>query len=153
MSQSTDPARSRAGDAMLGLALEITATFFRLRAAGKKVGAVTPAGGGILGLMRSLEIEGPQTVPALARSRPVARQHIQHLANEAAQQGLIEFIDNPAHKRSKLLRLTGEGRQFYAELMGRMATLAENLASDMEADEIESAAAVLRRLRGKLEQV
>ncbi len=153
MNRSDDPAPSRAGAAMLALALEITATFFRLRAAGKKVGAVTPSGGGILGLLRSLALEGPQPVPALARSRPVARQHIQRLANEAAADGLIEFIGNPAHKRSKLLRLTGEGERFYAELMGRLATLAENLAGGMEADEIESAAAVLRRLRGKLQQI
>ena len=153
MSPSDDPARSHAGEAMLGLVMEITATFFRLRAAGKKVGAVTPSGGGILGLLRSLAVEGPQTVPALARSRPVARQHIQRLANEAAAEGLIEFIGNPAHKRSKLLRLTGEGERFYAELMGRMASLAEALADDMEADEIESAAAVLRRLRAKLQQI
>ena len=105
----------------MALAMEITATFFRLRAAGKRIGAVTPSGGGILGMLRSLTLEGPQTVPQIARSRPVARQHIQRLANEAEAEGLIEFVDNPAHRRSKLMRITPKGETTYGELMGRMA--------------------------------
>ncbi len=134
----------------MALAMEITATFFRLRAAGKRVGAVTPSGGGILGMLRSLSLEGPQTVPQIARSRPVARQHIQRLANEAEAEGLIEFIDNPAHRRSKLMRITPKGETTYGELMGRMAALSEELASGMDAGAIAEATEVLRQLREKL---
>ncbi len=134
----------------MALAMEITATFFRLRAAGKRVGAVTPSGGGILGMLRSLSLEGPQTVPQIARSRPVARQHIQRLANEAEAEGLIEFVDNPAHRRSKLMRITPKGETTYGELMGRMAALSEELASGMDAGAIAEATEVLRQLREKL---
>lgn len=134
----------------MALALEIMATFFRLRAAGKRIGAVTPSGGGILGMLRSLALEGPQTVPQIARSRPVARQHIQRLANEAEAEGLIEFVDNPAHRRSKLMRITPKGETTYGELMGRMAGFSEELASGMDAGAIAEATEVLRQFREKL---
>ena len=45
------------------------------------------------------------TVAALARSRPVARQWIHRLANDLEKQRLIEFIDNPEHKRAKSITL------------------------------------------------
>jgi DNA-binding MarR family transcriptional regulator len=89
-------------------------------------------------------------VPQIARSRPVARQHIQRLANEAEAEGLIEFIDNPAHRRSKLMRITPQGETTYGELMGRMAALSEELASGMDAGAIAEATEVLRQLREKL---
>ena len=54
---------------MFNLLLESMGLFFRLRAAGKRTGHVTPGGGGIWGFLHSLAIEGPQTVPQLARSR------------------------------------------------------------------------------------
>jgi len=47
------------------------------------------------GLLRSLDERGEYTVAALARSRPVARQSIQRLANRLSRQGMLEFVDNP----------------------------------------------------------
>jgi len=138
------------GEALYDLMLEIAATFFRLRAAGKKVGAVTPWGGGTLGLLRSLQRAGPQTVPQLARARPVARQRIQKLADELAADGLVEFVSNPAHKRSKLLRLTPKGTAAYGDLSERMLRVCDDLAAGMVGEDLCRAAEVLRGLREKL---
>ena len=135
---------------MFNLLLESMGLFFRLRAAGKRTGHVTPGGGGIWGFLHSLAIEGPQTVPQLARSRPVSRQHIQQIANEAVADGLIKFIDNPAHKRSKLLRLTPQGERVDAEMTERLKTFAGYLAEDFDAAELATAARVLNALRAKL---
>lgn len=138
------------GEALFAVVLEITQTFFRLRAAGQRSGAVTPWGGGLLGMMRTLALEGPKTVPEIARARPVARQRIQRLANEMAEAGLIEFIDNPAHKRSKLLRLTPKGEREYAALHERMAALCEEIGEGFDPAELRTAADVLRRIRERL---
>ena len=35
---------------------------------------------------------------------------MQRLADELAAEGLVEFVDNPKHRRSKLVQLTREGR-------------------------------------------
>jgi hypothetical protein len=85
----------------------------KLRALGRSLEMVTTGGGGSWGLLHSLITNGSQTVPALARERPVARQHIQLLANELATAGLVRFTDNPAHRRSKLVEITDEGRRRY----------------------------------------
>ncbi len=131
--------------------LEIFATFFRLRAVGKQLGAVSESGGGSWGLMRSLAIEGPRTVPELARARPVARQWIQQLADELAERGLIEFLPNPRHKRSSLVALTPAGRTEYRRLNARVARLTRRLARAVPADDLARAAATLRRLRAALD--
>ncbi len=137
-------------ESMFNLLLESMGLFFQLRAAGKRTGHVTPGGGGIWGFLHSLAVDGPQTVPQLARARPVTRQHIQLIANEAAADGLIEFIDNPAHKRSKLLRLTPKGERVDAEMTERLKTFAGDLAEDFDAAELATAARVLNALRAKL---
>ena len=137
-------------ESMFNLLLESMGLFFQLRAAGKRTGHVTPGGGGIWGFLHSLAVDGPQTVPQLARARPVTRQHIQQIANEAAAGGLIEFIDNPAHKRSKLLRLTPKGERVDAEMTERLKTFAGDLAEDFDSAELATAARVVNALRAKL---
>ena len=144
---------SAAGEALfevVGLTLQ---TFFRLRAAGTRFGAVTPGGGGLWGLLNTLKTEGPRTVPQIARSRPVSRQHIQTLADDMAADGLVEFIANPAHKRSKLVRLTPRGEAVHADLTARMGELCDRFAQDMDEAELRTAARVLATLRQKLSEV
>ncbi|MSP47908.1 MAG: MarR family transcriptional regulator [Alphaproteobacteria bacterium] len=138
------------GAAIFRLMLEVLQTFHRLRAAGAEEGAVTSGGGGSWGLMRSLAEGGPQTVPAIARSRPVSRQHIQKLADELAADGLVEFVDNPAHRRSKLLKLTPAGRTRYKTLSTRILEIADELGRGFDAAEVGAAADVVARLRAKL---
>ena len=148
------------GQALMELMWELAQTFFKMRAVGKEVtapvasgeavGVVAPSGAGVYGLLRSLMEGGPQTVPQIARARPVARQHIQMMANELVAQGLVEFIDNPAHKRSRLLRITPEGERLYTMLSARMAKLAERLAADMEIDDLHTTVETLRALKRKL---
>ena len=97
------------GELLFGILVDMLLMLHRVRALGRRQGAVSRWGGGTWGVLRSLAEEGPQTVPQLARARPVARQRIQKLADEMAADGLVEFVDNPAHRRSKLLRLTAAG--------------------------------------------
>ncbi len=79
-------------------------------------------------------------MPQIARARPVARQHIQKLANELAAQGLVEFIDNPAHKCSKLLCLTPEGEAQQYTLLAEMTKLVDRVARGMDEVAIETTA-------------
>jgi DNA-binding MarR family transcriptional regulator len=141
---------SPAGEALFELVFATARTFFRLRAAGSRIGAVTPWGGGLLGMLHGLKWGGPQTVPQIARSRPVSRQRIQKLADEMAADGLVEFVDNPAHRRSKLVRLTRKGEAAYDELRAAMLALCEEMAAGMDAGHIETARAVLDELARKL---
>src|SRR5260370_966037 len=95
--------------AVAELMLEVAQCFFRIRALGQKTGLITSWGGGAFGFMRSLTLFGPLTVPQIAEMRPTSRQRMQRLADELAAEELVEFIDNPKHRRSKLVRLTRKG--------------------------------------------
>src|SRR5204863_1069950 len=103
-------------EAVAELMLEVAQCFFRIRAVGQKTGFLTSWGGGAFGFMRSLALLGPLTVPQIAQMRPTSRQRMQRLADELAAEGLVEFIANPKHRRSKLVRLTRKGDTCYREL-------------------------------------
>src|ERR671937_227396 len=115
-------------EAIAELMLEVAQCFFRIRALGQKAGLITSWGGGAFGFMRSLALLGPLTVPQIAQMRPTSRQRMQRLADELAGDGLVEFIDNPQHRRSKLLRLTHKGDARFRELNARFLVIAANLS-------------------------
>ena len=138
------------GAAAMTVFLETMGLYFRLRDVGKQSGLVTPGGGGIWGFLHSLAVDGPQTVPQLAGARPVSRQHIQQIANQAEADGLIAFIDNPAHKKSKLVSLTDAGRVRHQQMTARFAEMAGKLAEGMSTQDLEVTGRTLNHLRSWL---
>jgi DNA-binding MarR family transcriptional regulator len=145
--------RTAAGRAIEDLIIEIVATFFLLRAEGMRIGVVSPSGEGYWSVLRLLKINGPQTVPQIARYRYVPRQSVQKLANEMLKDGVIELINNPAHKRSKLLRLTPEGDAVFQEMSDRIAKLAETLAEQQEVAQLQNAVDVVQKLHEQLREM
>ena len=111
-----EPVVDGKGEAIAELMLEVAQCFFRIRSLGQKEGFITGWGGGAFGFMRSVAMLGPLTVPQIAQMRPTSRQRMQRLADELAAEGLVEFIDNPKHRRSQLVRLTRKGDARYRKL-------------------------------------
>ena len=143
-------ARSRPTDrgAAIGLLVEETVALFRqLRQVAAEVHGEGPRSGGRRNLLKELDRLGPRTVPQMARSRSVSRQHVQSHVNELASEGYVELKDNPAHKRSRLVQLTEEGRRVLAEMERREMRAFANLEVEARADEVARAAAVLREVR------
>src|SRR5262245_29585322 len=138
--------RGSKGEAIADLMLEVAQFFFRLRALGQRTGLITSWGGGALGFMRSLALIGPLTVPQIAQMRPTSRQRMQRLADELASEGLVEFIDNPRHRRSKLVRLTGKGDARYRELSVRFLAIASTMGEDLREADVRKTIQILRLL-------
>src|SRR5258708_7718461 len=90
------------------LAHQLRRTDFRLQQEGQ--GLLAPG----RAVPQVLSDEGPQTVPAIAAKQNASRQNVQIIANRFAEQGLVEFKTNPAHKKSDLLQITDKGRQVLA---------------------------------------
>jgi DNA-binding MarR family transcriptional regulator len=126
--------------------LEVAQFFFRLRAVGQKAGLFTAWGGGAFGFMRSLAVLGPLTVPQIAQLRPTSRQRMQRLADELAAEGLVEFVDNPKHRRSKLVRLTRKGGSRYRELSARLLAIASTMGAELSEEDIRKTIEIVRRL-------
>jgi len=134
------------GAAIAELMLEVAQFFFRLRALGQRTGLITNWGGGAFGFMRSLALIGPLTVPQIAQMRPTSRQRMQRLADELASERLVEFIDNPRHRRSKLVRLTRKGDAHYRELSARFLAIASTMGADLSEPDIRKTIEIARQL-------
>jgi DNA-binding MarR family transcriptional regulator len=128
------------------LMLEVAQCFFRIRAIGQKTGLITSWGGGSFGFLRSLALLGPLTVPQIAQMRPTSRQRMQRLADELAAAGLVAFIDNPKHRRSKLVQLTPKGNACYRQMSARFLAVASTMGGALGEAEIRKAAAIVRQL-------
>ena len=78
--------------------------------------------------------------------RPTSRQRMHRLADELAAEGLVEFIDNPKHRRSKLVQLTPKGGRRYRELNARFLAIASALGVGLSEGVIRRAAETVRQL-------
>jgi DNA-binding MarR family transcriptional regulator len=104
-------------------------------------------------VLRTLDHGGPQTVPDIARDRSVSRQHIQTVVNGLLEDALVERIPNPAHRRSRLVRLTLAGERESRSMAQREAALLCALDLGVDETELEAARRVLARLRQRLDDV
>lgn len=147
-STPTGIAAALLGDSELEKVLgEAVALYHRLRIVADEVhhqGEMTSGKGGVLaGLYRF----GPQTVPQMARARPVSRQYIRTLVNMLADDGLVEFIDNPAHKRSRLVSLTKRGEVFVDEMIKKQKRLFSKINIGIPEMDLRNTANILRDVR------
>lgn len=106
--------------------------FHLMRAVGDGLHADLGVSTAMRGVMESLAQSGPQTVPRMARQRPVSRQHIQILVNQLIEAGLCQTRANPDHKRSALVDLTVRGRAVFAVMRKRERGVIAELADDMD---------------------
>lgn len=134
------------GQDVLELAVSVIEFYFRIEAITQATAGFAQAGGE-WGVLRTLVTEGPRTVPEIARTRPVSRQHCQTIANALRTKGFVEFIENPKHKRSMLLRVTKKGRERFEAMRKQFLAVSAEYASSFTAAEITTATDVCRRAR------
>jgi DNA-binding MarR family transcriptional regulator len=80
----------------------------------------------------------PIPVAGIARAVGLTRQSVQRTADILVQQGLAEYVPNPAHQRAKLLRPTREGREAVGRIAPAHAAFAQRLAEEVGSDELRS---------------
>jgi len=102
---------------------------------------------GMRAVMESLARNGPTAVPDIARSRHVTRQHIQALVNDLLELRLVSLDENPAHRRSALVRLTPEGRKGIERMKRRERQFFDGLELKARPDDLRRAAATLSAVR------
>jgi DNA-binding MarR family transcriptional regulator len=145
-STEASPVTDDKAEAVADLMLEVAQCFFRIRALGQKTGLITSWGGGAFGFMRSLALLGPLTVPQIAQMRPTSRQRMQRLADELADERLVDFVENPKHRRSKLVRLTPKGHARYRALNARLLSVASTMGLAISEAGIRETIEIVRQL-------
>lgn len=146
------PERKAAAEALTDLILEVFRLNGRLLAAGDALTrplGQTSARWQVLGAIA----DEPRTVASIARTMGLARQSVQRTADVLERDGIVEFVDNPAHRRAKLVRLTRRGRWILDRITDAQAEWANDLASGAALDEraIRKALDTATRFRTALE--
>ncbi|WP_329201680.1 MULTISPECIES: MarR family winged helix-turn-helix transcriptional regulator [unclassified Streptomyces] len=96
--------------------------------------------------LMSVVSEEPLPVARAARRLGVARQGVQRIANELVRDGLAQFRDNPDHRTSPLLALTGAGQRVLNAITARAATAHQAVGEGLTECDLAAVRALLRRL-------
>lgn len=143
--------RSRAAEEFSRLAVEV----FRLNAVLLESGdgltrpvGLTSSRWQVLGVVD----HAPASVAQVARDIGLTRQGVQRTANLLAEEGLIEYVENPDHRRSKLMKMTDKGREALEYIAKRQAEWANRISEGQSLEDLKVTAETLRSLRAKLSQ-
>jgi DNA-binding MarR family transcriptional regulator len=132
-------------DAMSEFLYLVPLLYARLRSFSEALHGEGALSGARRGVLHSLAA-APATVPQLARTRPVARQVMQKLVDELAEEGAVEFADNPHHQRSKLVKLTARGQRRLSEMQARERATGLTRKAGLSEPAVRAAAEVCRKL-------
>jgi len=150
MMKSKGPQHTPGGAGLTALILETFRFNGQLLAAGDGLTAdlgLTSARWQVMGAI----VAGPLPVAQVARNMGLTRQAVQRLANVLAEEGLVEFAENPNHRRAKLVRLTPRGEEVLREVSRRQVAWSNQLAKGLDTGAIADAAATVKALRERLE--
>jgi DNA-binding MarR family transcriptional regulator len=120
--------------------------------AGERLHAEEPVTLGMRAVLEFLTEHGPATVPHVARSRRVSRQHIQGLVNALLEHELVALGENPAHRRSAFVRVTPRGKQVFDRMLRRERGLFGRIDLGTDEAELERAARTLKAVREAVEE-
>lgn len=134
-----------------GVIRSVRACFNRLKAVGDALHADVGVTAAMRAVMESLAEGGAQTVPAIAKTKSVSRQHIQTLADQVADAGLLTFKENPEHKRSSLMDLTTKGARTFKAMKKREVSALVDLASVLPEKDLAITLRTLKKLQEALD--
>jgi DNA-binding MarR family transcriptional regulator len=137
--------RTPAGDVVTSLIVPV----IQLRAHFTKAGeAIARAGGQSLArwlVMEAVE-SSPLTVAQIARGLGLTRQSVQRVADLLDGDRLVEYVENPDHQRSKLVRLTARGQRTLRTIQASQRAWANSLAAEIGETDLRHASRVVNRL-------
>ena len=96
--------------------------------------------------------QGRAPVAHIANAMGLTRQAVQRIADELEKTGIVEFRDNPHHKRAKLVALTAKGQALNEAAMQLQKPWAAALAAGIDHAALQATLTVLTQLRARLEQ-
>ena len=108
---------------------------------------------GVRNVLDQLRRGGDRTVPQLARAQELSRQFTQRMVDDALAHGQVELVENPAHRRSHLVRLTPEGGRAIDAVTAREQALLRRVGGDLTGSELTATLRVLHHMELALIEV
>ncbi len=96
--------------------------------------------------------EVPLTVAQIARNMGLQRQSVQRLVNVLDSERLVRLIENPHHKRAKLVQLTQLGRSTLKKVKRVQVKWANQVSSGVREHDVREAIGVLREFSKRLKE-
>jgi DNA-binding MarR family transcriptional regulator len=93
----------------------------------------------------------PAPVAHVARSLGLTRQTVQEMADAMAREGLVTFLDNPHHKRARLMTPTAKARAALDELQPKQLDFANRMSAAHSLAALRATLVVLRTSRTVIE--
>jgi DNA-binding MarR family transcriptional regulator len=137
--------RTPAGEALSRLVVLVFRLEGALKAAGDSLARPAGQTSARWRVLAAVET-APLSVARIARAWSFARQSVQRVADELERDGLIRYADNPGHKRAKLVQLTPAGAEVLARIQAAQAAWANELAGQIDPDDLERASDILARI-------
>ncbi|MDV8079697.1 MarR family transcriptional regulator [Rhodococcus sp. IEGM 1370] len=139
--------RTPDGDALTALVLPVFELNGEFLAAAQDITeptGLTPAWWQVLGAT----LDEPLSVADIARrvGLGLARQSVQRTANLLVDKGWAVYVDNPNHKRAKLLEPTAKGRDTVAELRDAQHAWSDAVGAAVGESELKAFAATLEKI-------
>lgn len=141
--------RDRASHIFIDLVFEIFRSYGRIMKVGDVMGQPIGLTSSRWQVMGSLK-HNKASVSDIARYMGLQRQSIQRTIDLLRREGLVELIDNPKHRRSKLVALTPSGWKTIGEADNIRDDWIKRSTVGISTSELESAYTFLRRVRKRL---
>jgi DNA-binding MarR family transcriptional regulator len=142
--------RTRAGDAFSILMIEVFRLNGLLTAAGDALARPAGQSAARWQVLAAVHDE-PATVAQIARALRLARQSVQRVADLIVADGLATYVDNPEHRRARLLRLTPKGRRALRVIQDAQRAWADAIGAEIGEADLRRASEVLGRVLRILE--
>jgi DNA-binding MarR family transcriptional regulator len=81
------------------------------------------------------------------------RQAVQRIADRLVDEGLVEFHDNPAHARAKLVAPTEKGRSAVRAIAPAHAELADRLTAEYGKEKLAHLLALMENLEAVFDKI
>lgn len=143
---SMDSNRDRA---LLELADEIYRCYFLMK---EQEDSLNYNGGSTARATMLLLLQGPASVPDLARNRTLSRQRMQQVVDTLYENGWLLKLPNPRHRRSPLIGLTSSGKKEGRRLLREERKFFQNRLPWISPKRLGAAVNVVREFREDLEQ-
>jgi DNA-binding MarR family transcriptional regulator len=102
----------------------------------------------ILGIVE----HGPEPVANIARIWRLTRQGVQQTADALYSDGFVEYLENPHHRRAKLVSITPKGTKALERIRVQQTIWANGIGEQTKLKDLQAVLAHLRTLKSILEQ-
>ncbi len=86
------------------------------------------------------------TISFIARSIKSSRQNVSVLVDGMVRDNLVVMVPNPHHKKSRILRLTEEGKKLLDSISNRRDMLCNTISDGISNEDLQTTARVLNHI-------